>query len=125
MNILIIILSSLNLTFLWIHELDACHKGEWRMFGFLRKFKENTQYQIFLLAHIPLFIFTIYYLWTVFNFNNFPLWIIWNVLMIIHLIIHILAKKWKSNVFKSSFSFMLIYGIGISAFINLLLFRYY
>lgn len=125
MEILIIVFSSLSLAFLWMHELDAFHKKEWRMFSFLSKLNENVQYKIFLLAHIPLLLLSVYYLWTVFNLNNFPLWIIWNILMIIHLLVHLYAKRWKSNVFKSSLSFVFIYLTAITAFANLLLFKYY
>ena len=122
---LIILLTFLNVVFLWIHELDACRQGEWRMFSFLSGLKDNMQRKVFLLAHIPLLLFTIYYLWTVIKFDNFPLWIIWNGLMFMHLLIHLYAKRWKSNVFKSSFSFIFIYLTAITACINLLLFKYY
>lgn len=125
METFIIVLSSLNIMFFWIHELDACHKKEWRMFSFLSKLKEDIQHKIFLSAHIPLLVLSVYYLWSVLNFNNFPLWIIWNILVIVHLFVHLYAKKWKSNVFKSSFSFMFIYLTAITAFANLLLFKYY
>ncbi|MBB4035476.1 hypothetical protein GGR21_001369 [Dysgonomonas hofstadii] len=122
---LIILFTFLNVIFLWIHELDASRKGEWRMFGFLSGLKENMQRNFYLFAHIPLLLFTIYYLWTVINFHNFTLWIIWNGLMFIHLLIHLYAKRWKSNVFKSSSSFIFIYLTAITAFINLLLSNYY
>lgn len=79
-NTFIIILSSLNMTFIWMHELDACHQKEWRMLTFLGKLKEETQYQIFLLAHIPLLLFSIYYLYSVFQGDSFLLWVIWNIL---------------------------------------------
>lgn len=124
-NDLIIILTSFNLIFLWIHELDAYNKGEWRMFSFLSGLKDDIQRKIFLFMHIPLLFLTIYYLWTVLNFNNLPLWLIWNGLMIAHLSIHLFAKNWSSNVFKSSFSFIFIYLTAITAFINLLFFKYY
>lgn len=125
METLIIVFSSLNLVFLWMHELDAFHKKEWRMFGFLSKLDEDIQYKIFLSAHIPLLLLSVYYLWTVLNFNNFSLWIIWNILMVVHLFVHLYAKRWKSNVFKSSLSFMFIYLTAITAFASLLLFKYY
>lgn len=122
---LMLIFTSLNVMFIWIHELDACYRKEWRMFGFLKKLKEDSQYAFFLLAHIPLFLFTIYYMWTVFKFNNYSLWIIWNILMILHSLIHIHAKKWESDVFKTSFSLVFIHGAGITSLVNLLLLKYY
>jgi len=121
----IITLSFMNVLFLWIHESDAFQRGEWRMFAFLSGLKEKTQYRIFLWAHVPLLLLSVYYLWTVFNFNNFPLWIVWNLLMIIHLLIHLFAKRWKTNVFHSVFSFAFIYMTAITAFAGLLLLKYY
>ena len=125
MKTLIIINSIMNVLFIIMHELEACSLGEWKMFKFLRIFKDRTQYLIFLYVHIPLILFTVYYLWIVFNFNHFILWIIWNSLMIIHAVIHIIARKWKSNVFHSIHSYIFITGAGMTGIINLLLAHYY
>ena len=125
MKELIIIMSALSVMFLFMHEFDACHKGEWRMFRFLRKLKENTQYLIFLYVHIPLTLFLFYYLWTVLSFNNIILWIIVNTFWIIHFALHVIAIKWKSNVFQSINSFVFIGGAAITGFINLCLVAYY
>lgn len=118
-------MSILSVTFLLIHELDACNKGEWRMFKFMRKLKEETQYLIFLYAHIPLTLFLLYYLWTVLSFNNSILWILVNAFLILHLVIHVVARNWKSNVFQSIKSFVFIGAAAISGLINLCLIGYY
>ena len=125
MKNLILLITVLNVSFLFMHEFDACFRGEWKMFKFLRKLNEKTQYQIFLYAHLPFSLFCIYYLWTVFSFSNFILWITFNSLMVIHLVIHVIAIKWKSNVFKNLSSFIFIGGAAITGIINLLLFNYY
>jgi hypothetical protein len=118
---LILLMSALSVMLLFMHELDACHKGEWRMFRFLRKLNEKTQYLIFLYAHIPLSLFLFYYLWTVISFNNIILWIIVNVLLILHFAIHVIARKWESNVFQSVNSFVFIIGAAITGLFNLCL----
>lgn len=115
----------MNVLFIAMHEYDACFLGEWKMFKLLRVFKEKTQYLIFLYVHIPLILLTAYYLWTVFTFNNITLWIIWNLLMIIHAALHIVAQKWKTNVFHSIRSRIFIIGAGVTGIINLLLTLYY
>ncbi len=125
MKELIIALSVVNVLFVFMHEFDACYREEWRMFKFLRKIKEEKQYLIFLYIHIPLTFFLVYYLWTVIKFNNFTLWIIWNAFLVFHLIIHLIATKWKSNVFHNIHSFIFIGGAGISGLISLLLFNFY
>ncbi len=125
MKDLIVTMSSLSVMFLFMHEFDACYKGEWRMFIFLRKLREETQYLIFLYAHIPLTLFLFYYLWTVISFNNILLWIIVNTFCILHFALHIIAKKWKSNVFQSINSFIFIGGAALTGLVNLLLVAYY
>lgn len=124
-KIVIILSSIMNVLFIAMHEYDACFLGEWKMFKLLRVFKEKTQYLIFLYVHIPLILLTAYYLWTVFTFNNITLWIIWNLLMIIHAALHIVAQKWKTNVFHSIRSRIFIIGAGVTGIINLLLTLYY
>jgi len=95
------------------------------MFKFLRKIKEEKQYLIYLYIHIPLTFFLFYYLWTVINFNNIILWVLWNAFLVFHLIIHLVAKKWKSNVFRNVHSFIFIVGAGISGLISLFLYHFY
>lgn len=121
----ILIITSLNIMFLFMHEFDAFHQGEWKMFRFLRKLKESTQYLLFLYFHIPLTLFCFYYLWSAKNFDNFVLWLIMNIFSIFHLILHLIAMKWKSNVFKNIHSFIFIAGWGITGIINLVLMSSY
>ncbi|MDD5457354.1 MAG: hypothetical protein PHV30_10030 [Candidatus Margulisbacteria bacterium] len=125
MKSLIIVLTSLNILFLFMHEFEAFYKGEWRMFKFLQKFDDKTQFLIFLYAHLPITLFAFYYLWTVYNFNNYLLWIIVNILTIFHLVIHLIALKWHSNVFKCSHSFIFIACTAICGIINLCFMGYY
>jgi len=125
MKTILFISASFNVLFLLMHELDAVYRKEWRMFKFMSNLKEKTQCQIFLYLHFPLFAFLIYYLITVFNFNNISLWIIINSLSVIHFIIHLYARKWKSNVFQSGTSFLFIGGAGITGVANLILTKYY
>jgi hypothetical protein len=122
---LIVLMSVLGVMLLFMHEFDAFYKGEWRMFKFLRKLKENTQYLVFLYAHIPLTLFLFYYLWTVISFNNIILWILINIFWILHFALHIIARKWKSNVFQSINSFVFIAGAAITGLINLCFAAYY
>jgi len=121
----IIIITCLNIMFLIMHEYDAFHQAEWKMFKFLRRFSESTQYLIFLYLHIPITLFCLYYLWTVINFNNFSLWLIINIFSICHLILHLFARKWKSNVFNSFHSFIFVFGWAVTGILNLLIMNYY
>jgi len=125
MKDLIVLFSALSVTLILVHEYDAFHHSEWKMFGFLRNFPTRTQYLIFLYAHIPITLFLLYYLWTVISFNNFLIWVVLNIFLILHFVIHLIALKWKSNVFRSIHSFIIIGGAAIAGFINLCLANYY
>jgi hypothetical protein len=125
MKTLILALTFLNIIFLLMHEFDACYQGEWKMFRFLKYFPEKTQYQIFLWFHFPLCAFLLYYFGTVLSFSYFWLWILMNVFGVLHLIIHLIALKWKSNVFTSFSSFVFIAGAALTGMLNLLLFSHY
>lgn len=117
--------AAVNIIFLLMHEFDAFEQKEWKMFSFLRPLGDRHQYLIFLYAHIPLCGLLFYYLWTVIFFNNFYLWIIVNSLSIIHLIIHIIAYRWKSNVFYSFTSYFFITGAASAGAVNLVLSGFY
>jgi hypothetical protein len=121
----ILVVTSLNSMFLLMHEFDAFHQGEWRMFRFLGKLKESTQYLLFLYIHIPLTLFCFYYLWSTYRFNHFVLWLIMNSFSIVHLFLHLMAIRWKSNVFRNVHSFIFIIGWGITGVINLMLMNAY
>jgi len=121
----IIIVTVLNVMFFIMHEYDAFHKGEWKMFKFINKISESIKYLIFLYLHIPVTLFCFYYLWTTINFNNFSLWLIINIFSISHLILHLFARKWKSNVFNNIHSFVFVFGCGTTGIINLLFIKYY
>jgi hypothetical protein len=121
----ILLITTLNVMFLFMHEFDAFYRGEWKMFPFLIKLKASAQYSLFLYLHIPLTLFCFYYLWSSYNFNNFALWIGLNIFSIFHLALHILALKWKTNVFTSPHSFLFIVGYGVTGCINVILMGHY
>ncbi len=125
MKLTIIIFTILNVLFFIVHEYDALKMGEWKMFTFLKGFSGKNQYLIFLYAHIPIFIFLIYYVISVLNLENVFMYVIVNSFSILHLILHIIATKWKSNVFKKKHSFFIMYVFAATGFINLVLLIYY
>jgi hypothetical protein len=121
----IVLLSVLNVTFVLMHEFDACYRREWKMFAFLRRLGEESQYLLFLYVHLPLSLFLFYYLWTVINFNSLVLWLIWNGLIVVHSVVHVAAARWKSNVFHSVHSSLFIGGAALTSVLNLSLLNYY
>jgi len=114
------IVSVLNLAFIIMHEFDAIRRREWKMFGFLKGFSEKSQYTIFLWVHFPLLLFVFYYFRTVFYGDSCILWLLWNCLMILHFAVHLIALRWKSNVFDYA-SFIWIGGTALTSLINIIL----
>ncbi len=121
----LITLSFMNMMFMFMHEFDAFYQGEWKMFKFLRTYHEKAQYLFFLYLHIPFILVYLCYLLAVINFSSLYLWLVINAVSILHLIIHLIAIKWNSNVFKSVHSFVFIGGAALAGGVNLLLSVHY
>lgn len=122
----VIIISALaKIMFLLMHEFDACYHKEWKMMPFLKTLSSKAQYLFFLYFHIPLTLFLFYYAWSVVELNNKALWVIMNIVSVVHLIMHSTALKWDANVFKNIHSFVFITGAGIAGVIGLVLTSYY
>ena len=62
---------------------------------------------------------------TVLSFSYFRLWILMNVFGVLHLIIHLIAVRWRSNVFTTFSSVAFIVGAALTGILNLILFPYY
>jgi len=108
-----------------IHEIDAIAKGEWKMFAFLKGFKERTQKLIFLYAHLLLPSLLVIYVHSVFTWHLYGLFIAVNLFGLIHFALHFTALNWKSNVFKTTKSFISIVGMGFTGMLNLLLYPFF
>ncbi|MBI9047492.1 MAG: hypothetical protein JEZ06_23615 [Anaerolineaceae bacterium] len=119
------IITSLNIVFLILHEMDAVRHGEWKMFKLNKKIPEEIQYQLFLWLHFPLLLLIIFYAYSVFSFEYLVIWLIMNIFSVIHLILHIIFFKSRKNVFKNKSSFVLIVGIALTGLINLMVMKYY
>jgi len=122
---LIKISAVINIVFFLMHEFDAFHRGEWKMFPLLNRLSEKTQYSVFLYAHIPICLLVFYYLKTVFESGNFALFVFINSFGFLHLLLHLAALRWKTNVFTGFASLLFITATGLTGLINLLLSGYY
>jgi hypothetical protein len=87
--------------------------------------KEDTQYLLFLYIHVPLTLGAFYYVWSALGARNFLFWIIVNLFMIFHLVLHLCALRWKTNVFRNAHSFAFITGGALTGLLNLCLAGYY
>ena len=111
----------LGLSFLFIHEMDAIYRKEWRLFIFLNNLADNKAYRIFTFLHLPLYLFLF---WALFMANeNFKhvFTIILNAFYIFHLLLHILFLKNPKNEFKGFFTWFLLVCLAITGLFYLIL----
>lgn len=112
----------LNLSLLFIHEMDAVYRHEWRLFIFLNRLKDETAYQIFTILHIPLLIVVFYFLSNPAEVNQDYFIIFIDTFLIVHLGLHYLLRNYKNNELNSIFSKSIIQIMAVSGFCHLTLF---
>ncbi len=110
------IIFALNLSLLFIHEMEAIRYKEWKMFIILKDMEENKAYTVFLLLHIPLYVS--YLLLLMSSFFNVAYYIA-DIFLIAHLLIHICFRNHKDNRFNNTISMSIITLMGILSTIHL------
>lgn len=118
---LLMYLFLLNVSLLFVHEMDAIRRKEWKMFIILKDLSEELGYLIFTLLHLPIFFFILLFLMTGFKEFSFKAYLITDIALIAHLLVHILFSRHKNNGFAGLFSRSIIYLMGALAIIHLLL----
>jgi len=121
MNWLPAVMFTFNITLLLLHEMDAIRAKEWKMFIILNRMREETAYIVFSLIHLPLYALVIFVISQSGSTAYALVWLIVDVFLVAHAIIHFLFRKHRANGFHSIYSMLLIYGMGIFAIIHLLL----
>ncbi len=96
----------LGLSFILVHELDAVHRKEWRIFPGLSLLNETWAANIFIFAHIPLF-FLLFLALSSNNDYKFTILCI-NLFFLLHLALHVGFLRHKKNEFKGWGSWIMI-----------------
>ena len=109
----------LLVSLLLIHEMDAIRLKEWRMFVVLKNLHDETAYRIFSLAHLPLYVVAFFILASGGALAKIILYCVIDAFLIVHAIIHFGFRKNPNNGFISVFSKVIIYSLGVLAFIHL------
>jgi hypothetical protein len=111
----------LALSFIFLHEMDAIRCKEWRIFPILKSLPDKLGMQLFILLHIPIFIWLFYELSDIsfITFNNFRRNL--DVFLIIHVFMHLVVLNTKENQFKDWLSWLLILGAGFWGALDLML----
>lgn len=108
----------LGLSLLTMHEMDAIRCKEWQIFPVLSMLSDRLGHIIFVFAHIPLFFFIF---WKLTHSQEIDAFIKgFSIFMIVHLGLHILFLKHKSNEFKDWISWTIIIGAGLYGLLDLL-----
>ena len=115
------ILFALNFSLLLLHEMDAIRTREWKMFVVLKDMRDETAYITFSLIHLPLYIWVIYTISQTFSSGYAVVWLLTDVFLILHTVIHFFFRKHAANGFVSAYSNGLIYSMGALSVVHLIL----
>jgi len=118
MDLLMLVVFVIGLSLLLVHEMDAIRSKEWKMFIGLRSIEERVAYRLFALFHIPLYCAALLLLLS----EHYDVgWIIVDVFLIAHALVHVVFRKHKENQFDA-FSYSIIYAAGACGLLHLVLF---
>ena len=115
------VLFALNFSLLLLHEMDAVRAREWKMFIILKSMREETAYIIFSVVHLPLYFWVIFTVSQTHSSGYAFVYLITDVFLIAHTVIHFFFRRHAANGFFSAYSNALIYIMGVLALIHLIL----
>jgi len=99
--------------------MDAVRCKEWRIFPLVALLDDKTGFQVFMLAHIPLFYLLLWGLMDQENPSSLILGL--NYFFILHLLAHLLFLRHPKNEFKDWMSWLWIIGAALFGGIDLLI----
>lgn len=108
----------LGLALLLTHECDAVRCSEWRIFPLLARLDDRTGYQVFTMAHVPLYLAIFAGLFAAGGLNTTLVFAL-DLFFMIHVGLHWLLRNHPQNRFGSPFSWILIGGAGLAGALDL------
>ena len=117
MQIVLNIIFSLELALLFVHEMDAVRRQEWKMFVKLKDMEDEKAYRVFMLLHIPLYTAILALLLSGYRIGFY----ITDVFLIAHTLVHTGVRNHTANKLTSGISKSIIFISGILAAVHLLL----
>ena len=118
MQIVLAGIFSLELALLFVHEMDAIRRREWKMFIILKDMEDEKAYRVFMLLHIPLYTIILVLLLSPYYYIGFY---ITDIFLIAHTLVHIGFRKHTANNLNNSISKSIIFLAGILAVVHLFL----
>lgn len=114
------VLFSLIISLFLIHEMDAVHTKEWKMFIVLKDLRSSIAYKAFCILHLPIYFLFIYMMIT--NENKFLYFLFSDVFLIVHTLLHFKFRNAKNNGYNSKYSNFIIYFLGLLSLLHLVLY---
>lgn len=115
------VIFALELALLFIHEMDAIRRQEWKMFIRLKDMEDEKAYRVFMLLHIPLYAVILFLLLS--DAARIGYYVT-DVFLIVHLFIHWGFRNHHANRLNSGLSKCIILSAGILAFIHFIAFTF-
>lgn len=109
----------LGLASLLVHEMDAIHKHEWRIFPLTFMLNDSRGYRVFMLLHIPLYVLIFRGLYDNGHLNQGLITGL-DSFFIIHIILHLLYLRHPQNEFRGTFSWLIISSAALAGLVDLL-----
>ncbi len=108
----------LGLSLIMMHEMDAIRCREWRIFPGLSFLNDHLGFNVFMLAHVPLY----YYVFSSLQGENKESFMYgFSVFLVIHFGLHVLFLMHKKNAFTDWISWTIIGGAGACGLLEILL----
>ena len=111
-----IIIFALELALLFVHEMDAIRREEWKMFIVLKNMADEKAYHIFMLLHVPLYMALLLLLFSPFFAMGYY---VVDVFLAAHMLVHLGFSKHHANKLNSTISKAIINLSGLLALIHL------
>ena len=108
-----------GLALILVHELDAMRCHEWRIFPGLSMLPDRIGRMLFILLHIPLFVFLLVSLTAPVPGRAFIAGL--DIFLVVHLGLHLLFLLHPKNEFKDVWSWSIIAGAALSGALDLFL----
>lgn len=116
-----VLLFTIILSLLLVHEMDAIRAKEWKMFAIFKNMTEEKACGAFILLHLPLFLVVLYILSNGGPVATRVLQTAVDLFLLAHAALHYGFRKHSANGFRSRFSKFIIYSDSALAFLHLCL----
>jgi hypothetical protein len=117
MQTILLLIFAMNLSLLFVHEMEAIRHREWKMFMILKDIDDEKAYKIFLLLHIPLYAIVLFLLLSSYQIIGFY---VVDTFLVAHAAIHLGFRHHKNNQLRGILSKTIINTMGGFAILHLI-----